>query len=450
MNLLLVRPKSSNIIANINLINLEPLELEYLYTVAIEEKANCEILDCLYDDRSLTEVLKSFNPDMVAISGYITQEPIIIEYSKIIKKHNSNIKIVVGGVHAEVNFERFYIDTIDYIVRSSSLEPFKELLRLTDKSEENTLSSIEGICYRIDNIWKENKPLTIDPNKLPIPDRRHFNVNKNNYRYLGFTPCAIVKTAFSCPYQCNFCFCRKVNNGEYVARDIEIVVEEIENIQCDNIHIVDDTFLLNIERVNKFIELIKEKNIKKNFIFYSRADFIVSNEDLIGELAAVGTKGIIVGLEAIEDSALNSYTKASSKAFNEQCVNILKKYGIECIALFIINLDATKEDFDKLYRWIKDRELHYATVSIFTPIPGTDVFNQYKDKIITNNLEHWDFLHLVLEPINMPKRAFYLEYYKLTLKIALLGKKKGLYDFIDMNYIKNTAKRTYKNLVKSI
>lgn len=450
MNLLLVRPKSLSIVASINLINLEPLELEYLYTAALEEKVNCEILDCLYDDRSLEEVLKSFKPDMVAISGYITQEPKIIECSKVIKSHDSNIKVMVGGVHAEVNYKRFYEDTIDLIVRSSSLEPFKELIKLADNGYEKALGNIAGICYRIGSSWYENKPLAIDPDKLPIPDRRHFNENKDKYRYLGFTPCAIVKTAFSCPYQCNFCFCRKVNNGRYAARAIELVVEEIEGIDCENIHIVDDTFLLNTERVNKFIGLIKEKGIKKNFIFYSRADFIVNNEELIGELAAIGTKGIIVGLEAIDDSALDSYTKATSKDFNEQCVNILKKYHIECIALFIINIDATKEDFNKLYRWIKDRDLQYSTVSIFTPVPGTDIFDQYRDEIITDNIEHWDFLHLVLEPKNMSRKAFYLEFYKLTIKIALLGKKKGVYDYIDINYIMKAAGKFVKGIVKSL
>ena len=450
MNLLLVRPKSLNIIANINLINLEPLELQYLYTVATLEKVNCEILDCLYDERSLEEVLSSFKPDMVAISGYITQEPVIIEYSKIIKNHDANIKVVVGGVHAEVNYKRFYVDTIDFIVRSSSLEPFKELLHLTEDGYYEALGSIAGILYRIGSSWYENKPLAIDPDKLPIPDRRHFNLYKHNYRYLGFTPCAIVKTAFSCPYQCNFCFCRKVNSGHYAARNIELVVEEIEGIECDNIHIVDDSFLLNVERVNKFISLIKEKGIKKNFIFYSRADFIVNNEELIEELAAIGTKGIIVGLEAIDDSTLDSYTKATSKDFNEQCVNMLKKYNIECIALFIVNIDATKEDFNKLYKWIKDRGLHYATASIFTPVPGTDIFEQYKDEIITDNIEHWDFLHLVLEPKNMSRKAFYLEFYKLTIKIALLGKKKGVYDYIDINYIMKAASKFVKGIVKSL
>lgn len=447
MKVLLVRPKSLNIVSNIDVINLEPLDLEYLYTVALEEKVNCQIFDSLFDKRDLKDVLNEFRPDLVAIGGYITQEPLMINYSEIVKEFNCLTKVLIGGVHAQVNYERFYTDTIDYIVHSSSLEPFKRILRIGIDFDASRLKDIEGICYREDSKWFVNKELPINPDDLPIPDRSHFNDNKHLYRYLGYTPCAIVKTAFSCPYQCNFCFCRKINDGKYAARDIDLVVEEIEGIQCDNIHIVDDTFLIDRVRVNRFISLIREKNINKNFIFYSRADFVVGNEEIIKELSSIGTKGIIVGLEAIDNSTLNAYSKESSEDLNEKCVKIFQKYNIECLGLFIIDINATKKDFQNLYSWVKRMELNYASVSIFTPIPGTVLFDEYKDKLTTDNMQHWDFLHLVLEPTNMTRKSFYLEYYKLSLKLILLGKKNGVYDFVDMKYIRKTAKEFLASLI---
>jgi hopanoid C-3 methylase len=448
MKVLLVRPKSLNIIANVNVIVLEPLELEYLYTVALQEKAVCKIFDALLDKRSLLDVLKDFNPDIVAISGYITQEQIMLDYSKTIKNYSPSIKVMVGGVHAEVNYARFYTDTIDYIVHSSSLEPFKRILRLGRSFDEQELKNVDGICYRTDNNWIVNKKLSVNPDDLPIPDRSHFNQNKNLYRYLGYSPCAIVKTAYSCPFKCNFCFCRKINDGKYAARDINLVVDEIEGIECDNIHIVDDTFLVSRERVNKFITLIKERNIRKNFIFYSRADFVVENEDIIKELGSIGTKGIIVGLEAIDDCTLDTYSKQTSENLNEQCVSLLQKYNIDCLGLFIIDIGASKKDFNRLYKWIHKVKLRYATVSVFTPIPGTKIFEEYKDKLTTDKMQYWDFLHLVLSPTRMSRKAFYLEYYKLTLKLAYMGRRSGAYDFVDMKYIRNTAKEYFAGLIK--
>lgn len=447
MNVLLVRPKSYNIIANVNVINLEPLDLEYLYTVALEEEANCQIFDGLFDKRSLKEVLQSFKPDLVAVCGYITQEAIMLDYSSIIKQHNPAITVVVGGVHAQVNYNRFYVNTIDYIVHSSSLEPFRQLVRLEGSFDEGLIKNIKGICYRKGEEWFVNEHLPINPDELPIPDRSHFNEHKHLYRYLEYSPCAIVKTAFSCPYQCSFCFCRKINDGRYAARNIDLVVEEIQGIECDSIHIVDDTFLIDRERISRFISLIKEKGIRKNFVFYSRADFVVENEDLIEALGDIGTKGIIVGLEAIDDTTLNSYSKQSSEDLNERCVNILQKYNIDCLALFIVDMNATPKDFDNLYKWVERVKLRYASVSIFTPIPGTPLYEEYKDKLTTDKMQYWDFLHLVLEPVNMSKQAFYMEYYKLFLKLTILGKKSGIYNFVDMQYITNMAKEYFSKLI---
>lgn len=447
MNVLLVRPKSLNIIANINVINLEPLDLEYLYTAALAEGVNCEIFDSLMDRRNLADVLQAFRPDVVAICGYITQEPLMLDYALTVKQYDPNVRVIIGGVHAQVNFERFYNEAVDFIIHSSSLEPFKKLLRLKNSYVESALKDIEGICYRSGKEWVINKSLLIDPDELPIPDRSHFNSNKHLYRYLGYSPCAIVKTAFSCPYQCNFCYCRKINNGKYAARNIDLVVEEIQGIQCDSIHIVDDTFLVDKKRISRFIELIKERNIQKNFIFYSRADFVVENEDLIKELGAIGTKGIIVGLEAIDDNTLNAYSKQCSEDVNERCVSILQKYDIDCLALFIIDINATKKDFANLYKWVQRVGLRYASVSIFTPIPGTPLFDEYKDKLTTDKMQYWDFLHLVLEPTNMSRKAFYLEYYKLFLRLTIMGKRSGVYDFVDMQYIRKIAKEFFSHLV---
>lgn len=450
MNLLLIRPKSLNIISNINVIDLEPLDLEYLYTIALEEGVNCQIFDSLFDKRSLLDVLKEYEPDITALCGYITQEPLILEYSKKIKEYNPSIKVMVGGVHAQVNYERFYTDTIDFIVHSNSLEPFRRLLRLWDNYDALSLRDIKGICYRNGGKWTVNDTLLINPDELPIPDRSHFNKNKHMYRYLGFTPCAIVKTAYSCPYNCSFCFCRKINGGKYAARSIDLVVEEIAGIDCDNIHIVDDTFLVDRGRVNRFIELIRERKIDKNFIFYSRADFVVKNEDLIKELAAIGTKGIIVGLEAIDDTTLNSYSKQSSEDLNLKCVSILQRHNIDCLGLFIIDINATKKDFVNLYNWVKKTNLRYASPSIFTPIPGTSLYDDYRDKITTDKMQNWDFLHLVMEPVNMSKKAFYLEYYKLFIRLTMLGRKRGIYDFVDMKYIRKTSKEFFSNLLHSL
>ena len=76
---------------------------------------------------------------------------------------------------------------------------------------------------------------------------------------------------------------------------------------------------------------------QKTFICYGRSDFIAAHESLIRELAEAGFRYIMVGLEAVSDSFLDSYQKHSSQALNIQTIRILHKYGINLVGLFIID-----------------------------------------------------------------------------------------------------------------
>ena len=75
-----------------------------------------------------------------------------------------------------------------------------------------------------------------------------------------------------------------MNCGSYTVRDIEDVVDEIAEINCDNIYFIDDDFLFDKKRVMKFIELVRERGLKKRYVCYGRADFITANSALMKEL----------------------------------------------------------------------------------------------------------------------------------------------------------------------
>jgi len=53
-------------------------------------------------------------------------------------------------------------------------------------------------------------------------------------------------------------------------------------------------------------------------------------------------------------------------------------------------------------------------------MPGTQQFEKYKDRIITDDYRKWDFIHLIIETAKMSKLTFYKEFYKLYVKLALL------------------------------
>jgi radical SAM superfamily enzyme YgiQ (UPF0313 family) len=428
MKVLLVRPEVPNLFKYANLITSEPIELEYLYTELKTQNHETLIFDGVFEERPFRKILEAFEPDLVAITGYITQEDLMIGYARQAKIHNRNVATIVGGVHVQLNPERFKVMGIDYIFRSESMESFGTLL----DALENGLTipeSVNGLIHRCGDRWIENVMVPVEIDKLPIPDRSYFHAHKNRYNYLDLTSVATVKTSFSCQHNCNFCYCTKLGGGVYNARNLDLVIEELSGIDTDNILIVDDDFLADIERAKAFVEKVRATGLEKNYICYARADAVASNPGLIREMAEVGFKYFIVGLEAISDEDLRHYDKKTTEVINRKCIENIQSTNAQIIALMMVSQKATKKDFVELYKWAQKNKLVYTTVSIFTPIPGTALYEEHRDKLISKKNEHWDFLHLVLKPENMTRFQFYFHFIWLSYKLYRLGKNSGGFDF---------------------
>lgn len=449
MKVLLAKPAAPNKLSFTGILDNEPIELEYLHTALMENGYSDYIFEGMTEQLHFEKVLKRENPDIVAITGYITQENQMKEFALAAKKFNPHIKTIVGGVHAQLNFKSFYCPQIDYIARSESMDSFIELVRYIETGE-GEINKINGICYKNENSYEVNNLTPTDINTLPIPDRSHFYKNKNKYRYLDLTPLATVKTAISCPYNCNFCYCTLLGGGKYNVRDLEAVVDEIEGIDCDNIQIADDDFLVDKNRIIRFVEMIKERGIKKTYVCYTRADFAAKNPDIIKMLADIGFKYFLVGLEAISDSALTSLNKKTTDEINRKCVENINKTKGSCIGMFIVGIDATKEEFTGITDWAESTGLKYMTASMFTPIPGTKLYEENKHLITSKRIEDWDFLHLVMKPTNMSKSRYYYYYYKMFLRFYKIAKDTGIYDFMDIKFYKKAIGNYLKRKIMGI
>lgn len=436
MKILLVRPSAVNILQYLQVINSEPLELEYLYTVAKEKGFEVLIYDGFNNKKSLTKTIIQFQPNIVAITGYITQEKLILKYTKIIKSIDSNIITVIGGVHAQLNYKNFYSDYTDFVFRSEDMQAFGVFLN-SFYDDSIKLSEINSLCWKNNGIWIENKFVPVDINMFPIVDRTFFYQNREWFRYIDLRETATIKTSLSCPYNCNFCYCKLLSAGNYSVMTLDKVITELENLDCENVLIADDIFLFDEERIWNFIDEIKNRKINKKYICYARADYIVSHPEQIKALVEIGFIYFLVGIESYSNQELNNYNKQVNSDINIECIRILNELNARCYALMIIPIDADKKYFDNLYNWIVRNNVKYATLSIFTPMPGTKIFNEYKNKLITDNCTFWDFLHLVLKPTSLTIFRFYFEFYKLTLKIYLYTRKTGIFDFMTFSYFKN-------------
>ncbi|WP_422484925.1 B12-binding domain-containing radical SAM protein [Gudongella sp. DL1XJH-153] len=404
MKILLVRPKPHKETIGLKHVMIcEPLELEYLVSNIPEElKGICqgEIVDMILEKKTFREILQEKEPDMVLYTGYITHVGTIREMAGLTKSHLPDAITGVGGVHGEVVPEDFLDPNIDLVFGRNGVEAFQSTLRGLLSGE--TLEKIKR-----DNFEISRKELDFT---LNTPDRSSVSRYRKDYYYMFHNPCALIKTSYGCPYNCSFCFCKEITNGNYHSRSMESVIEEIKQIPEEEIYIVDDDFLFGREKLLKFAELLKKEGIDKKFLVYGRADFIVENRDIMELLKDVGLRAVIVGIESIRESDFVDYNKKTSREINERCIETLNKLGIELYATMIVPLDFSRDDFRQLTRWLRKQKVTFVNLQPLTPLPGTEIFDKYRDKLLYDRTEHhvFDMAHVVLKPEKMSVRMFYL------------------------------------------
>jgi len=417
LKILLVRPQpSSETIGLQHVMIVEPLDLEVLATI-VEDKYTPVIVDLLIEKRDFIYFVNKEKPDVVCITGYITNIPKIIYYCIQTKNIDSRITTIVGGVHCEVCPDDFNYPSIDFRVVRNATTNFKPLLEFING--QGTFPS--GVLRYGQNVTNINLP---EFNfYFPITNRKYTKQYRNHYFYIFHNKVALIKTSFGCPFECKFCFCRKITCQLYFERDLESVFEELNTITEKEIYIVDDNFLVNRNRVNAFIQKVKNHNIKKNYLIYGRADFITNNPDVLKNFREVGLKTVIVGLESFKDSDLTRFNKDSNSEIQKRAIKILNELDIDCFATVIAAPDWSKLDFHNTKRQLKSLGIHYLNLQPLTPLPGTDIYVSDRELLFSRqDYEKWDLAHVVIKPTRMSVYQYYKEIMKLYFAITFQPK----------------------------
>ena len=442
----------------------EPLELMYIKTILMQEKITSYIID----DNFKLDKPKGVIPDLVILTGYNVAENLIISKAKAYKNKYPTVKIMVSGVHVQLNREAFRTKGIDYVYFSQSLETFRTFIKTAvdleidyEKEDNKYISNKHinnkdtnnkdtynkdtnkedksnyfrkgvDIYDKLTDSWQLGQDDVLIKSENIFPDRLVFNDIKSQTRYIDKTQVALVKSSHGCPYSCSFCYCRLLNNGIYLKPDYKRLISEIKEIDSSYIWVIDDSFFITREDALDFIVNAKNEYLNKSLIIYLRADFIVENEDLMSELKSWGIDEVIVGFESEDESMLSEYNKGQTANIYEKAVNILKNQAIELTALFIVDPAYEIKDFLRLYKYIKKLDLDLYTISIMTPLKGTLDYELRKHELIETDPRKFDFLHLVLKS-KLPKWLFYTLFYLCHLRLI---KSKRIRKMIRGNYEK--------------
>lgn len=132
---------------------------------------------------------------------------------------------------------------------------------------------------------------------------------------------------------------------------------------------------------------------------------------------SVGLNVVFLGVEKIDDAGLKSVRKRTDHEKNALAIRILQDKGIKPMPSFIVDPQWEEDDFDRLEAYLDEMDLVQPAFTILTPLPGTELYEQYKKELVTHNHLMYDVLHAVL-PTRLPLERFYERFSRLYARTA--------------------------------
>ncbi len=402
----------------------EPLSLEYV-GAGVKKDHDVKLIDLRasgYD--TLTETLQTFQPDVVAATGYTPEINPVKQILSQAKKMNPEGLTVVGGIHASLVPESLTEKFIDVVVTGEGVSPFKKICENHESGK--SFEDVENIyCRKNGDMTFTYKKEFPSLDSLPLPDRSLTSHLRKNYRMamLADRPLYVanMRSSTGCAFRCKFCSLSTMLDRLYT-RSIDNILQELSTIQEEVIFWVDDEFLLDGKKTTALAKEIEKAGIKKLHYFQGRSDTIARNPGCIEEWARIGLKLIFIGFESHREKDLVAMNKKSTVHLNEESIRICKKNGVFVKGNFIVQTDYGIDDFRGLDSYVRKLELEFPGYSVMTPFPGTPLYHEVEDRLLSRNYDLYDAFH-PLTPTKLPIKQFCKEFINLIKGSVPLRKK---------------------------
>jgi radical SAM superfamily enzyme YgiQ (UPF0313 family) len=335
-------------------------------------------------------LLQTYQPDVVGFSCMIFQYAKTLEFAKMTKNFNKNIKVVMGGYYPTVDYdvilESADMEFIDFVIRSEGEIAFNELIRALNNGGD--FRKVLNLSYKDNGSIVHNpksKLLNLDEIKPPDRDVR---ILKKGFHLFGY-PADAIETSRGCTCDCDFCSIRSMYGKSFRKYKIERVLNDIRDAQkhgAKSLMITDDNPTLAGRRYKELCEAIIEAKLNKiRYYIQASINGLKNTPGLIETMVKSGARWVFLGIENESDETLEFLDKSNqfkkSDAF--EVIGELKEHGAIVFGGIIIgNPEDTEEKVWANYEYAKKLGMDFPVFGILTPYPKTPI----RDKLLKQGL----------------------------------------------------------------
>jgi radical SAM superfamily enzyme YgiQ (UPF0313 family) len=383
-----------------------PVWASILSRALLEKGYTVEIYDTNvkgWDGGLAKYVIEKYAPRVVVIMVYGHQPsastqamPSAGKIAKDIKNYNADIPIAMGGLHPSALPHRTLVEEkIDFVIQGEGLETIEGIVKYL--SGNCDIKNIRGLWYRRDGEIVSNEPAE------PVTDLDEkypgyawdLLENLNSYRAHNFhcfqefsksraadfsdvrSPYVTMYTSLGCPYSCSYC-CINAIFGKPGIRywSVEKVISWIDELvgkyKVKNIRFDDELFILSPKRIEKFCDMLIERNYDLNIQVYGRVDTIKDN--LLKKMYKAGIRWICLGIESAEEVV----RRGVNKIIRDDIYSVVKKIqdnGMYVLGNFMFGLpDDNIDTMNKTLQLAIELNCEFANFYSVMAYPGSKLY----------------------------------------------------------------------------
>lgn len=332
--------------------------------------------------------------DIIGISAMFSQEWLFIRrILRSIKTRYPHIPIVLGGEHATA-LPEFILQTcpeVDLCALGEGEETIIDIARYFP----GDCSKIPGVVYRDIHgriIKTQSRPRLRAIDDIPRPAWHLFPMESylssiySHGPHIGRT--MLILATRGCPYQCTFCSNKSMWTQRYLMRSVKDVVDEIEEYKktyrIEHIAFADLTAIIRKDWIMEFGQALKDRDINVSWSLPTGTRSESLDNDVLKMMAETNCRYIIYAAESGSPRILKSIKKQVNLDRLAHSMKQAKKNGLKIRCNLMLGFpQETRKDvlktilFQMRLAWLGVDD---ATFTLFTPYPGSELFQYLRDK----------------------------------------------------------------------
>lgn len=217
----------------------------------------------------------------------------------------------------------------------------------------------------------------------------------NRYRFTN-----VIQATRGCPFDCEFCTVTSYWGRTYRHKPVEQIVREIERLpRAGPVFFVDDNIAGDPGYAKSLFRAIAPYRLH----WVSQASVTMAmDEELLGLAQSSGCFLLLVGLESMQPSNLESMGKRVNRAdhFAEHIARF-HAHGIGVIGAFVFGYDYDDRSvLDSTIQFAEQTHLEFMQLTAITPFPGSRLRERLEreGRIIDGDWRHYTCTRAVFQP----------------------------------------------------